>query len=266
MDDGGGVDLDSIVAKHRNQIRVTLLRQANRGPGAARNHGAEHAAGLFLAFIDDDCAPIPEWLGALDAALTRASDALIGGRTINAFPGNPNSAAVQLISDYFRAHMNRDPERGLFCPSNNIAIATESFTKIGGFDAGFARPAGEDRDFCDRWLASGRRIVTAAGAVVLHYRDMSLRGFWKLYFNYGRGSAVFSEARQRRSAESWRFAGWRFHLGLVTCPLRKSLSPWSLYLSMLIVVEEVAKALGHACEKRARKQQRLVAGGTFAGR
>lgn len=264
VDDGGSADLESVIARHQSGIRLTLLRQANQGAGPARNTGAAHAAAPFLAFVDDDCAPVPEWLRALDAAVARASDVLVGGRTMNGFPGNPNSAAVQLISDYFRAHMNRDPEHGRFCPSNNIAVAKESFENVGGFDASFGHSASEDRDFCDRWLASGRRIVTAADAVVLHYRNMSLRGFWKLYFYYGRGSAVFSEARQRRSDQQWRFAGWRFHLGLVSAPIRKSLSPRSVHLSMLIVVEQVAKALGHAYEKRARKQQRLTAGRTFA--
>jgi GT2 family glycosyltransferase len=266
VDDGGRVDLENVVAGYRDQIGVTLLRQANQGAGPARNHGAAHAAGHFLAFIDDDCTPVPEWLGAFDAAATRASDALIGGRTKNGLPANPNSEAAQVISDYFRGHMNRDPERGQFCPSNNIAVAREPFLEIGGFDAGFGHSASEDRDFCDRWLASGRRIVTAADALVLHYRDLSLRGFWKLYFYYGRGSAVFSEARERRSAGPLRFAGWRFHLGLLAAPFRKSLGPRSLHLSMLIVVEQVAKALGRAFEKRARKRQRLSVSHTFANK
>ncbi len=38
----------------RNDPRIKLLRQENRGPGAARNRGAEIASGDFVAFIDAD--------------------------------------------------------------------------------------------------------------------------------------------------------------------------------------------------------------------
>src|SRR5262245_42788481 len=34
--------------------RVTLLRQMRKGPGAARNMGARHASGAYVAFLDSD--------------------------------------------------------------------------------------------------------------------------------------------------------------------------------------------------------------------
>src|SRR5271166_6145454 len=223
VDDGGHVDLQPIIAKHRKQIRLTLLRQANSGCGAARNKGTEHASGGWLAFTDDDCAPVPEWLRALDAVATRFPDALIGGRVANGVPNNVYSAASQAISDYFRAHVNRDAERGRFCSGNNFAVPADSYSKLGGFDTSFARAAAEDRDFCDRWLSAGLRIISVADALVLHYRGMSFRDFWRHYFHYGRGAFVFAQTRLRRNAGPVSFEGWGFHLGLVLAPLRKSL-------------------------------------------
>ncbi|MBC8011498.1 MAG: glycosyltransferase family 2 protein, partial [Burkholderiales bacterium] len=42
------------------------------GPAMNRNHGAEHATGAWLAFVDDDCLPAPGWLsGYLRAAGSR---------------------------------------------------------------------------------------------------------------------------------------------------------------------------------------------------
>src|SRR5215470_13207942 len=34
--------------------RVNILLQRNRGPGSARNLGARHASGTYLAFLDSD--------------------------------------------------------------------------------------------------------------------------------------------------------------------------------------------------------------------
>ena len=253
VDDGGHVDLQPVVASFGQQIRLTLLRQTNGGCASARNKGAEHASGDWLAFTDDDCAAAPEWLGAMDSVAARVPDALIGGCVMNGFPNNANSAASQAISDYFDAHMNRDPERGRFCSSNNFAIAASSFQKVGGFDVSFTRAAAEDRDFCDRCLAAGMRIVTAPDAVVWHYREMSLRGFCQHYFHYGQGAFVLAQARARRNAGPVSFEGWSFHLGLLIAPIRKSLRLRSFYLSLLVIVEQFAYAMGYAYEARAHR-------------
>src|SRR5262249_13898423 len=34
--------------------RIRIFRQPNQGPGAARNLGARHAGGTYLAFLDSD--------------------------------------------------------------------------------------------------------------------------------------------------------------------------------------------------------------------
>ena len=52
-----------------------LVRQANAGPGAARNTGARHARGQYLAFLDADDEWRPEYLARAVAALQREPDA-----------------------------------------------------------------------------------------------------------------------------------------------------------------------------------------------
>jgi GT2 family glycosyltransferase len=266
VDDGGGMHLDPIAVKFRDHISLTIVRQPNRGPAAARNNGAAHAAGTFLAFIDDDCQPLPEWLNALESGVRRAPDALIGGLVVNGLPRNPNDAASQEIIDYIGSHFNRDPEHGRFFPSNNIAVAAELFRNFGGFDENFRRSASEDRDFCDRWLTRGLRLVLVSDAVVLHLRGMSFTGFCEQHFRYGRGAFHYAMARQKRNGGPVPFEGWRFHFGMVLSPLQDSLRPRTFYQSSLIVISQVAVVLGYLLEARMWKQQRVPSARLSASR
>ncbi len=255
VDDGGSVDLEPLVNAHRPAIQLTLLRQPNSGPGIARNKGAAHATGEFFAFTDDDCTPQEGWLLALDAALARKPDALIGGTVLNGLPDNPHDEASQDIHEFYRDYFNRDPDDCRFFPSNNIAVAKARYRQIGGFDAEFRRNAAEDRDFCDRWLQSGSRLVRAQDAFIVHFRDMSLRGFLYQHYRYGRGAFTYATARRQRNGGPVRFEGWRVHANLIAFPVRKSFRPRSFYLSFLLFISQFANLLGYFAEARAVKRE-----------
>ena len=90
----------STKAKLGDSLRAQTIRQQNAGPAAARNAGAHHATGNFLAFTDDDCAPDPNWLHRMAAQLDQQPNALVGGRTVNALVDNPVSEAAQSLIDY----------------------------------------------------------------------------------------------------------------------------------------------------------------------
>ena len=52
VDDGSTDGSLEVLASYGS--RIAVLQQANRGPGAARNLGARHARGDYLAFLDSD--------------------------------------------------------------------------------------------------------------------------------------------------------------------------------------------------------------------
>jgi len=106
--DGGEAPLDTVLAPYRPDLALSLVRQANAGPAAARNTGAERARGEYLAFTDDDCLPEPGWLMEMAQVLSRAPESMVGGTTVNAAP-SLYSATSQLIVDVVYRHYNADP-------------------------------------------------------------------------------------------------------------------------------------------------------------
>lgn len=61
-----------------------LLRVEQAGVSVARNAGAAAARGRYIAYIDDDAIPAPDWIACIRAAITEAElpPALIGGRIL----------------------------------------------------------------------------------------------------------------------------------------------------------------------------------------
>jgi GT2 family glycosyltransferase len=166
------------------------------GPAAARNAGVERAEGTLLAFIDDDCRPHPDWLDRLVAVWEADPAAAVGGRTVNALADSLCAEAAQLVIDVGYVQ-NRAPDRRWFT-TNNLLVPAAGFRELGGFDAAYR--TAEDRDFCARWLDSGRPMSYEPAAIVGHSRRMGLVEFAALHFAYGRGAFRFHRDRRRLGA------------------------------------------------------------------
>ena len=70
--DDGSTDGGGDVAARHGDARVRIVRQENRGPGAARNRGIELSRGVLLAFLDADDEWLPHYLQAGVASMAAA--------------------------------------------------------------------------------------------------------------------------------------------------------------------------------------------------
>src|SRR5262249_19086682 len=149
-------------------------------PAVARNTGVARAKGRFLAFIDDDCLPAPDWLQHLATRFAAVSDhVIIGGRILNALPDNRYSAASQLVVDVGYAYVTTNPDQARFSASNTLALPTEGLRALGGFNTTFPLAASEDRELCGRWLSRGYRLIYAPEILVYHAHELTWRTFWR---------------------------------------------------------------------------------------
>ena len=249
VDDGSSTDLSPCLEPVRDRMEVKLIRQENTGPAGARNRGVAEAQGEFIAFTDDDCMPLPDWLRQFAAALTQAPDKMVGGYTINALADNLYSTASQQLLDYLYRYYNIEAESVKFFASNNIAMGRDRFLNIGGFDTSFPLAAAEDREFCDRWLYKGLTMQYVPAAQIRHAHHMSLQSFWKQHFGYGRGAFCFHQVRAKRDEQPIKVEPWKFYADLLSYPLKQETQHSGVALSGLFFVSQVANATGFFWER-----------------
>jgi GT2 family glycosyltransferase len=245
VDDGGRTPIEPIVERAADHAPVRLVRQDGAGPGMARNRGAEEGRGEIVAFLDDDCAPDRAWLAELDRVLSANPGAGVGGRTINALPGNPYSSASQSLIDYLYEYYNTHPAVEPLFTTSNLALPRAEFLALGGFDRRFSRAGGEDRELCLRWARSGREILFAPGAIVRHAHQLRLRSFLRQHFTYGRGAARFHRIRKSGPIPE----PPSFYRELVLYPWRGRRRGRARQ-SALLALSQVANVAGYAWEIR----------------
>ncbi len=244
VDDGSDQPMDSVVTPVEKRLDIKLIRQKNAGPAAARNKGAEHAKGIFLAFTDDDCQPHPDWLRALAKHCTRNSVHLIGGSTINSLSRNLFSSASQELVSYLYQYYNGQNRSMAFFASNNMLLPARYFREIGGFNTSFPLAAGEDREFCDRWQHNGFHTIYAPEAVVQHTHAMTLGSFCRQHSNYGRGAFYFHRIRSERCHTTLKIEPFSFYRELLMFPLLQSKRFQSVLMAGLMFVSQLANSLG----------------------
>jgi Glycosyl transferase family 2 len=149
--------------------RVTVISQLNLGPGAARNLGAAHAKGHYLAFLDSDDLWFP-WTLYCFAELIRLYDRpAVLGATFVEFSKEEELVGLRQTDlkasayvDYFASH-GHDHHIG----AGMSVLAREKFIQTGGFAV--RRMNAEDHDLILR-MGDARGFVQLTSPVTLGCR------------------------------------------------------------------------------------------------
>lgn len=235
--------LNGVVVPWMQYLNLTLLTQPNSGAAIARNTGAKQAKGEFLAFTDDDCLPDSQWLQAFANHLAKTTNTLVGGKTVNALSQNPYSTASQMLLDYVYSSYNNNPLEARFFTSNNIAISAIEFHRIGGFASNF-NIASEDREFCQRWLQHGYKMIYVPTALISHVHHLTFFSFWQQHFNYGRGAFCFYQTISTSKSNKQAIQPLSYYLNLLFYPFSQKSTVSALLLAVLFLGSQVATTTG----------------------
>jgi glycosyltransferase involved in cell wall biosynthesis len=123
--------LAPLVTRFQNRLRVRWIRQQECNASLARNKGARHAAGEWLAFADDDCTYHDGTLAALSATMENQCAARLISGAVICEDGKP------LAHNFLRS--GRIGKFNSFTRSSEgcLFIKRTAFLALGGFDSRF---------------------------------------------------------------------------------------------------------------------------------
>src|SRR5205823_4920199 len=126
----------------------------------------------------------------------------------------------------------------VFTPSNNLACAAEVLSAL-PFDERYSAAAGEDREWCERLLRSGRVLRYEPSAVLVHRQELDIWSFLRQQLRYGRGAFRFRRMRAAPlSLEQPRFYARLVRHGFAEGPI----------VGTLVCVAQLTTAAGFAAE------------------
>lgn len=143
---------------------AVVLKGAGNSVAALRNQGAGEATGDIVAFVDADHEIDKRWIAT---AVEILADPSVGGAG-SAYSPQPSSNWVQRQYDGLRQRPAQR-EAVTWLGSGNLAMRSEVFRKVGGFNA--ALIACEDVDLCNRLRGAGYLLIADPGLRSVHYGD-----------------------------------------------------------------------------------------------
>lgn len=189
--DNGSTDRSRELARnYRDRLSVVVVdASARRGPGAARNIGAEMARGRWLAFCDADDIVGTDWLATMCTAL--GDHRFVAGRFEY---GRLNSRRVRRTREPDQVDRLQRSGAGTamaHAGAGNMGIHTDLFRRIRGFDE--AVHCLEDTDLSWRVQRAGAELAFLADLVVHVRLRSSLRDMYRQGVAYGSAHAQLEE-------------------------------------------------------------------------
>lgn len=186
VEDGSQQPCEHVVDKFKSKFPIKYVVQENKGPGPARNTGAENAIGRWLIFLDSDCMLPADYLDLVSCETDCEDFDCFGG------PDKPHpsfnikqKAIGYAMSSVLTTGGIRGAKENLdiFYPrSYNLGVRKSVFKVLEGFSE---MRFGEDLDFSMRLLKKGYSTRLIKSAFVFHKRRNNFRSFFKQVYNSG---------------------------------------------------------------------------------
>jgi GT2 family glycosyltransferase len=170
----GIIVVDNGSTDHTMQIVINnearyVYSPSNYGISYSRQLGINAAQGEIVAFCDDDCLPISDWLTYFVQRLQRDPDiGLVGGQIINiGFSGNRRYKGRTKLGRNGLLSFVADPKEADFFGNANLAFRRSAVEAIGGYDPFFNVMA--EIDLAMSLKRHGFRVAYEPNAVVEHH-------------------------------------------------------------------------------------------------
>jgi biofilm PGA synthesis N-glycosyltransferase PgaC len=175
VDDGSTDNTYRVTKKFKG---IKILRQKNKGKGAALNHGLKHVKGEIVACVDSDSYPMPS---ALMEAIKYFSNEDVGGVTASIFVKNKERLLDRLqwleyVMIIWSRKLFEFIESIYVTPGPFSLYRKEALLKVGGFDEEIIT---EDIEVTWRLLKQGYKIRLANKARVVTRTPDYLMSWWK---------------------------------------------------------------------------------------
>jgi histidinol-phosphate phosphatase family protein len=131
---------------------VRVAHSGGRGPAAARNRGWRLSDADWVAFLDDDVLPPPDWRARLHDDLAGLPGEVAASQGVIRVP----RPAGRRPTDWERGVIGLEDARWA---TADMAYRRDALRAVGGFDERFGRAFREDADLALRVLATGGRLV-----------------------------------------------------------------------------------------------------------
>lgn len=170
------------------EISFHYIVQENRGPSSARNSGIRKSRGEFLLIIDSDCTVDKE---ILNRYLEHFPDDSLGGIGGDIVPDKTNwiSGYLDSLGVWRPGGCGTEIK---YLVTANAFFLKKAVTEVGCFDERFRFPGGEDPELCYRVRKKGYYFKYDEHAKVVHSHRTNIKSFMKMFYNHGRGYAVFA--------------------------------------------------------------------------
>ncbi len=195
VDDGSTDETPQVVTQWgatHPALCVQFVQQANAGPAAARNRGAEAARAPLLLFTDADCAPAPDWIATLLAAF----DEMPGELPLVGAKGTYLSQQSALVARFVQAEYEdrydlATPHGEIdFIDTYSAAYRRDVFLENGGFDETLTDVSVEDQELSFRLAQKGHRMIFVPEARVDHLHAETVLRYWQRKMNIGYWKAL----------------------------------------------------------------------------